>query len=183
MACRGCGSKATGKVVVNNRTITMPVGPDRMVVYEGPGTGAFTVNSLAVPGKKYRVMPNEPFEATAGDVEHRFLRLKNFREVKPQEMDQSPIGDEVPAIPIVEVPGKVEEPVVSSESVEVPEPENDLDRLDITPHVRVKLEEAGFTRVSDLRLDILASNGFKIKQIKGIGPSFYDEIVTAILNA
>ena len=183
MACRGCGSKATGKVVVNNRTITMPVGPDRMVVYEGPGTGAFTVNSLAVPGKKYRVMPNEPFEATAGDVEHRFLRLKNFREVKPQEMDQSPIGDEVPAIPIVEVPGKVEEPVVSSESVEVPEPENDLDRLDITPHVKVKLEEAGFTRVSDLRLDILASNGFKIKQIKGIGPSFYDEIVTAILNA
>jgi glycosyltransferase involved in cell wall biosynthesis len=185
MACRSCGNKSTGHVVVNNRTVEVPTGPDRMVVYEGPGAGAFTVNSLAMPGKKYRVRPGEPLIVLAGDAELRFLRLKGFREVLPREMTASPITDQPPAIPPVEIPGEMLPPEIAA--VEAPQPEekeSDLGRLkDIPDRIREKLIEADLQRVSDLRLDIISNNGEKIKGIKGIGPSIYDDIARSILNA
>ena len=128
-------------------------------------------------------MPNVPFQATAGDVELRFLRLKHFREVLPKEQEASPIMDEPPAIPVLEVPGDMGEPPVTQVEVATTEPENDLDRLGLPAHVVARLEKGGMTRVADLRLSIVSENGYKIKQIKGIGPSLYDDITRAILNA
>jgi len=184
MACKSCGGKSTGHTVVNNRTVEIPTGPDKMVVYEGIGSGAFTVNSISVPTKKYRVMPGVPFLAVAGDVELRFARLKGFRVITEKESQPSPIGDDLPTIPSIEVPGDVEKPPVTEHVEAQEEPKNDLDRLaDIPNHIKEKLESAGFARVSDLRLSIVSENGYKIKEIKGVGPSVYDNIVRAILNA
>lgn len=180
--CRACG-KGKGVTVTDKMTLVAAAmtGDDVTVVYEGPQSGSFTVNSLAVMGRKYRVQPGQPFVVPAGDWALRFSRLGDFRQVLDEEM--APEHEALPQEPVTVAPVEplpVPPPVVAEQPKPEPKPEPALDTLDLPATILGKLAAAGFT-VAELRSDVLAG-GAKVRAIPGLGKASLARIKEAILG-
>jgi len=182
MACAGCRKNATGKVVVQGKSVPIPTGPDRVFVYEGTRGGQFQANSRVVPGRKYRIRQNEPFTVPAGDAELLFSRMKDYREIVPQAEEQ---GTTIPATPIqppeVAVPNPQPEPVVAEpQDLAPPARKDDLDRLGLHFLITDALRAENIHTVDDVAFFARANGGQTLRDIKGIAESRFNKIVEAI---
>jgi hypothetical protein len=184
MACGGCKNKAKGTTVVQGQRIPVATGPDRVVVYEGPRQGSFTVNSVAIHGKKYRIQRGVPFTVPAADGVLLIERMakQGYREILPEDRVPGTVIPEQPVIPAeVTVPNPQPEPVVAAEVEEkVPERVDDLHRLGLHFLIEDPLRAAGWTSVADIAFDIRAGDGAALKQVHGIAAKRYQKIVEAV---
>lgn len=181
MACVGCRKKADGTVVVQNRRVAIPVGPDRVFEYIGTRGGQFNVNSVVQPGKKYRVRRGEPFTVPAGDAEYRFAKMKDFREIVPDPQAQGALIPEQPiSPPQIVVPEAQPEPVVAGSESKLPERVDDLDRLGLHFLITDALRAGDFHTVDQIVFDIRAGDGAALKKVKGIAQKRYEKIVKAV---
>ena len=181
MACVGCRNKAKGTVVVLGKTVPIPTGPDRVFVYVGTRGGQFTVNSAVQRGKKYKVRQGEAFTVPAGDAVARFARMKDFREVLPEEAEA---GTHIPNAPIqppqIAVPNPPPAPEVAPLQDAPPERIDDLDRLELHYKTVEILREGNFRTVAAISFDIRAGDGQGLRGINGIAEKRYAKIVEAV---
>jgi glycosyltransferase involved in cell wall biosynthesis len=176
MACRGCGGK--GKTATEGYDLAAKAaevsGEDVLVLYEGPGEGAISVNSLAVPGRKYRFSKGEIKSVPAGDWVHRFSRLVGFRQAQPAQSTALPELPQAPIQPphVIPQPDGIDAPQVATEP--------SIDTLGLSGVVTEKLRAAGFASVIDIQADVRMTGGQDILAIDGIGQKTYERIAEAV---
>lgn len=176
--CTGCGGK--GKTATEGYDLAKKAaavsGEDVLVMYEGPGEGAISVNSLAVPGRKYRFAKGEVKAVPAGDWVHRFSRLVGFKRAQPALDAVLPELPQVPVQPphVIPTPESIETPKVAGPSAPP------IEELGLSGPMTDKLRGAGFVSVVDVKADIQMTGGRDIRAIRGIGNKAFQRIAEAV---
>jgi hypothetical protein len=193
MACKGCGGKkkrASAAVYTQNiPEIPAMDGEDYLVICERLGSGMMSVNSRAVPRRKYRVKRGDVFTVPAGD---KWIGgLKGFRILSKEELQPGTVSipDAKPTPPAIELESDVppdlpprphitpvlppsptleplgEEPAAIRDWSKMP-----LKALEVIPRVtEERLRQARFENLEDIRQEFLKNHGRTLMAIPGFG--------------
>lgn len=189
MACRKCGKGRRAEPAVYKQSLPeIPAmdGEDYIVLCERVGSGMISVNSRAVPRRKYRVSNGDIFTVPPGD---RWIgTLKGFRILSKEELSPGTVNipDTKPTPPVVESeeppeiiqpnvgpilpPAPAREPTDTEPAVKRDWSKMPLKALEVIPRVtEEKLRRARFTNLEDIRQEFLKNHGRTLMAIPTFG--------------
>jgi len=157
-----------------------------------------SVNSKAIPRKKYRVKNGDVFTVPPGD--QWIGRLKGFRILSKEELSPSVanIPDEAPTPPVVEMeqlPMDIPPPLPPAPHTSaLPSPPMEeekrdwskvpLKALEVIPRVTVeKLRQARFENLEDIRREFIDNHGRTLMAIPTFGRKTVSEIKKIVFSA
>jgi len=195
MPCRGCGGKPKSHIAAQQDPLVRQAvaeGSELILVMTGNSAGTISINSKAVPGRKYRVRSGHPFKVPPEDAW--MLRLKNIQKVETLAAPtHANLPTSVPVVPEIEV--DIPKPNVESSMPAAEEEKGDeLPEMDVysepvsalsgIPHSHPdRLAATGFKTLADLRRDILMNNGAGILAVRGIGSGTLESIEDFLMDS
>jgi len=192
MPCKGCGKKAPAKVIkpLEFQGDMLPDGEQMMAICIAPQQGTRSMNSKAVPGKKYTFSQGTILTLERGD--EWVVRHKDFeRYIPPAPEEKVPeLPKKPPVVQKLAFPVEGQVPVRAARAEPEPEPapapvttqDVPVASLGLSETIVNKLLAAGFETKGAIRQDVIANKGKKIRDIKGIGPAAFGQIQEAVFG-
>ena len=207
MPCSGCGKGRQPTGTVYNpykfQAEALPNGEHMMVICTSPQQGTRSMNSRAVPGKKYLYKQGTILTLEIGDewvAQHKdFERFIPEEEMVAKELPKEPPTVEKLALPVKgpvpvtvrkstphaynevrENPDGMIERITSAEPVHIEVVS--IDALDISDSLKDKLSGSDFADVDAIKNDIVFNKGRGLLDIPGVGKAALVKIQAAVFG-